>query len=81
MRGYELRFVTDGGRVLRGPIVTQDGIEDMRSKLRGLDDFAVFRMKFGHHFFILPKGTLQNGYLEIKPVGRFYQLIRAWMVR
>ena len=81
MRRYELRFVTIGGRVLRGPIFGKKEHTKYCEAIHNMDDFTVFRMSLGRNRIVIPEKMLEHGYFQIKPVGPLYTLIRVWRSR
>lgn len=80
-RRYELRFVREDGRVLRGPIFGKQDYSRMQGVIDKLDDLSVLRLKFGNLRIVIPKDTLAHGHSLIKPVGPLYCLFRIWRSR
>lgn len=81
MRRYELRFVTESGLVLRGPIFKRSSISEFKDTINHIDEMNRLTLTRGRRSFVVPKETLQRGYVEIRPVGLIYTLIRSWRNR
>lgn len=81
MRYYEMRFVTNRGRVLYGPIFKKDKYDKMQEVAYKISELKNLRMTLGKYALFIPQETLANGYIEIKPVGLIRTLIRTWRSR
>ena len=81
MRRYELRFITQNGRKIRGPIFNKKDHKKYCEAIHNMDEFTVFRMSLGRNRIVIPQQMLEKGYFQIKPVGLLYTLIRLWRSR
>ena len=78
MRRYELRFITQNGRKIRGPIFGKKDWGQVADSINDGHQFVVFRMHFGRQRCVIPQAVLENGYFEIKPIGMIHALARLW---
>lgn len=78
---YEMRFMREDGRVLRGPIFGKGDYAKMQNVIDQLESMSIFQMKMGSHRIVVPQESLSRGHAEIRRVGLIYSLIRAWRCR
>ena len=78
MRHYELRFTTERGRVIRGPIFGKEEHVHFKRVLLKMYESNLLMLTIGSKVFVIPEKILRSGHAEIKPVGFLYSLIRSW---
>lgn len=81
MKRYEMRFVTERGRIVRGPIFKKKNFRRFKELLEKTDEHGQMIFTFNHKVSVIPEQTVNKGYAEIKPVGLLYALIRTWRAR
>jgi hypothetical protein len=77
-RRYELRFITQHGIKIRGPVIKRKDWQKFADKIQDIQEATVFRMRHNGSRIVIPQQTLENGHFHLKPVGPIYWLIRLW---
>jgi len=77
LRRYEICFIRQDGRRVRGPIVDKKNlrnVQDFVAELNG--DNRTITLTFGQRKAFIPETAFKNGHVEIRRVGLIYSLIR-----
>ncbi len=80
-RLFELRFIREDGRVVRGPILGGDEIHKAESVIANLQDLNNLVFRFGSYRAVVPYDAIKVGHAEIVRIGRIRAWLRAWRYR
>lgn len=74
---YQLRVTLDNGRVIRGPVFSDDDFDRWKELVDQYNKFDVFRISDGFRRIVIPEGLLTRSYVELRRISRIRAILLA----